>query len=185
MPFGPKLSDPPTIDELKALHAWLNRPEEMRCASPPLPPVATRDVAIMSGSHSEAEMLPDSLRDGCSEGERRLFAILQRLPREYIVYHEPKTGSSYASFVVIGPRFGLLVVKCCGFRSNQLAGAAAEASPVSEARGYLKTIAERCASQSGFDVLVAGSSWRERFYFSLWILGAVVQHFAGRACGAG
>jgi len=105
-------------------------------------------------------MVPDSLRDGCSEGERRLFAILQRLPREYVVYHEPKTGSSYASFVVIGPRFGLLVVKCCGFRSNQLAGASS--SPVNEAREYLKTIAERCASQSGFDVLVARSAPGER-----------------------
>src|SRR5208282_1480444 len=37
MPFAPKLSSPPTSEELKAYHEWLNRPVEMKSVSPPVP----------------------------------------------------------------------------------------------------------------------------------------------------
>ncbi len=37
MPFAPKLSSPPTSEELKAFYEWLNRPQEMKSAPPPLP----------------------------------------------------------------------------------------------------------------------------------------------------
>ena len=114
MPFGPKLSAPPTIEELTAFHAWLNRPEEMRCAQPPLPDVVYPPT--QASDQPTAEMVPDGLRDCCSKGEQRLFAVLQRLPDRYVVYHESATDSSHASFLVIGPDFGLLVIKCVGSR---------------------------------------------------------------------
>jgi hypothetical protein len=37
MPLEPSLSNPPTVEELRALHLYLSRPEEMPVAAPPLP----------------------------------------------------------------------------------------------------------------------------------------------------
>jgi len=36
-----------------------------------------------------AEMVPDRMPTRASQGEKRLFAILQQLPDDYIVYYEP------------------------------------------------------------------------------------------------
>jgi hypothetical protein len=166
MPFGPKLSAPPTIEELTAFHAWLNRPEEMRSALLPLPDVVY--APTQAGNQPTAEMVPDGLRDGCSKGEQRLFAVLQRLPNGYVVYHESGTDSANASFLVIGPDFGLLVIKCVGWRASKLAAecAQAEGNPVTEAQARIDGIATACASEPGFDVLVAGNgNGAPRFIF--------------------
>ena len=37
MPFAPRLSSSPTIEELKAYYEWLDKPQEMKSASPPPP----------------------------------------------------------------------------------------------------------------------------------------------------
>jgi hypothetical protein len=151
---------------LKAFHAWLNRPEEMRCALPPLPDVAY--APTQAGNQPTAEMVPDGLRDGCSKGEQRLFAVLQRLPDRFVVYHESATDYSHASFLVIGPDFGLFVIKCVGWRAPKLAAACAQAegNPVAEAQACIDSIATACASQPGFDILVAGDgNGARRFIF--------------------
>ena len=36
-----------------------------------------------------AEMIPDRLPSGASAGEKKVFALLQQLPDEVIVYYEP------------------------------------------------------------------------------------------------
>ena len=45
MPFAPKLSSPPKVEELKAYFEWLNRPGEMGSAPPPLPPEAIQTTS--------------------------------------------------------------------------------------------------------------------------------------------
>jgi hypothetical protein len=50
-----------------------------------------------------ALMIPDRLPSGSSKGEQRLFAILQKLPDDYIVYYEPVISDRYPDFLVIAP----------------------------------------------------------------------------------
>lgn len=37
-----------------------------------------------------AEMIPDSIPSKASAGEKRLFAVLERLPSDCVVYYEPR-----------------------------------------------------------------------------------------------
>jgi hypothetical protein len=126
-----------------------------------------------------AEMVPDSLPAGRSQGERRLFDILCRLPDDCVVYYEPEGDSTQPTFVVICPHLGLLAIKCVGWRAEQLAAIREtcleltgtpprrQINPVVEARAYLETIAGRCQSQPGFEVLLArgGQSAPHNFVF--------------------
>ena len=125
-----------------------------------------------------AEMVPDSLPAGRSQGERRLFDVLTRLPDDCVVYYEPEGNSTHAAFVVFGPTLGLLVVKCAGWRAEQLAAVCEshveltgqpprkESNPIADAQEYLDAIAARCRSQPGFDVLlVAGGAGAKDFVF--------------------
>ena len=50
-----------------------------------------------------AQMIPDAVPDGRSKGEQRLFARLQSLPDDCLVYDEPPVGDRYPGFVVIIP----------------------------------------------------------------------------------
>ncbi|MBO0753927.1 MAG: NERD domain-containing protein, partial [Bradyrhizobiaceae bacterium] len=67
-----------------------------------------------------AEMIPDRLHSGASAGERRVFAVLQQLPDDVIVYYEPVLGERYPDFIVILPSIGLLVVEVKGWYPNAI-----------------------------------------------------------------
>ena len=41
-----------------------------------------------------AQMIPDRLPSGSSRGEQRLFAVLERLPDDVLVYYEPVVGGA-------------------------------------------------------------------------------------------
>jgi hypothetical protein len=123
-------------------------------------------------------MVPDSLPAGRSQGERRLFDVLQRLPDDCVVYYEPETDTTHTAFVVICPNLGLLVIKCAGWRAEQLAAVCGkhveltgrpslrEINPIADAQEYLDAIAARCQSQPGFDVLLAGGgTGAQKFMF--------------------
>jgi hypothetical protein len=62
-----------------------------------------------------AEMIPDRLPSGASVGERKVFALLQQLPDDMIVYYEPAIANRYADFVVIIPSVGLLIIEAKGW----------------------------------------------------------------------
>lgn len=67
-----------------------------------------------------AEMIPESLPSGRPKGERRLFDVLQYLPDDYIVYHEPFIAQRYPDFVVICPDLGLMVIEVKGWTANSI-----------------------------------------------------------------
>jgi hypothetical protein len=50
-----------------------------------------------------AEMIPDRLPSRANAGEGRVFAALQRLPDNCIVYYEPVVGTRYPDFLVLIP----------------------------------------------------------------------------------
>ena len=62
-----------------------------------------------------AEMIPDRLPSGASAGERRVFALLQELPEDVIVYYEPVLAERYPDFIVVIPSIGLLLVDVRGW----------------------------------------------------------------------
>ena len=70
-----------------------------------------------------AEMIPDRLPDNTSAGEKKLFAILQRLPDDYIVYYEPVVENRYPDFIVICPDMGLMVIEVKGWYQKQIVSA--------------------------------------------------------------
>ena len=67
-----------------------------------------------------AEMIPDRLPSSASAGERKVFALLQQLPEEVIVYYEPVVASRYPDFIVIIPSVGLLVIEAKGWYPNHI-----------------------------------------------------------------
>ena len=62
-----------------------------------------------------AEMIPDRLPSGASAGEKKVFALLQQLPDDVIVYYEPIVADRYPDFIVIIPSVGLLIIEVKGW----------------------------------------------------------------------
>jgi hypothetical protein len=67
-----------------------------------------------------AEMIPDRLPSGASAGEKKVFALLQQLPDDIIVYYEPVVADRYPDFIVILPSIGLLVIEVKGWYPNAI-----------------------------------------------------------------
>ena len=104
-----------------------------------------------------AEMIPDRLPASASAGEGRVFAALQRLPDNCIVYYEPVVGTRYPDFLVLVPDLGLLVIEVKGWRASALRRANMNEitvsdrgleqiypHPVRQARGYMNRLRDRC-----------------------------------------
>ena len=64
MPFAPKLSSPPTSEELKAYYEWLSRPQEMKSAPPPLPDGSGPVSSCPPPTPDEIKSAPLSKPDG-------------------------------------------------------------------------------------------------------------------------
>lgn len=70
-----------------------------------------------------AEMIPDQIPSTASEGEKKVFALLEKLPDDVIVYYEPRIRDRHPDFVVIMPSVGLLIIEAKGWYPNQIAAA--------------------------------------------------------------
>ena len=76
-----------------------------------------------SNSIRMAEMIPDRLPSGASMGERKIFALLQQLADDVIVYYEPVVAHRYPDFIVIIPSVGLLVIEAKGWYPTHISEA--------------------------------------------------------------
>ena len=79
-------------------------------------------MIVSKGVHM-AEMIPDRLPHRASAGEKKVFALLQQLPDEVIVYYEPVVADRYPDFIVIIPSVGLLVIEVKGWYPNYIESA--------------------------------------------------------------
>ena len=70
-----------------------------------------------------AQMLPVSIPDKASRGEKLLFNALERLPDDYIVWYEPTVASLLPDFVILGPAFGLLIIEVKGWYAGSIEAA--------------------------------------------------------------
>lgn len=63
-----------------------------------------------------ADMIPEYMPDSATQGERRVFAALQALPDEVVVYYEPVIQRRYPDFIVLAPDVGVIVIEVKGLR---------------------------------------------------------------------
>jgi hypothetical protein len=105
-----------------------------------------------------AVMVPDRLPSRSSVGEQRLFAVLQKLPDECLVYYEPVIGFRYPDFIVVDPDLGVLIVEVKGWRPGDVRGGdldevvvrgphgvdVRERHPIRQARDYMHGLQDQC-----------------------------------------
>ena len=61
-----------------------------------------------------AELIPEYLPDGATQGERRVFAALQAPPEDVVVYCEPVIRRRFPDVIVIAPTLGVIVIEVKG-----------------------------------------------------------------------
>ncbi len=120
-----------------------------------------------------AVMIPDSLplrnMDGerITAGERRFFALLQRLPDDCIVYYEPVVRHRHPDFVLILPEAGVLIIEVKGWWHKELKAAnpktvtlnrrgkeTNEKHPGEQARDYMCLTMDKCREHPLAQVLI-------------------------------
>lgn len=126
-----------------------------------------------------AEMIPDRLPSRASQGEKKLFSVLQRLPDDYIVYYEPIVENRYPDFIVICPDLGLLVIEVKGWYPKDIIAASSNAvqvkeshtevrrnHPVRQARDYMCSLMDECRNHRGSQRLLhKEGDFQNRFIF--------------------
>ena len=126
------------------------------------------------------QMIPDRLPSGSSKGEQRLFAVLQRLPEDWVVYYEPVISKRYPDFVVIAPDLGVIVIEVKGWYPNDILGGDLqrvrvrdrgveknEVHPVRQARRYQHNLQDECRrSRAAVTLLLnLGGKYEGKFAF--------------------
>ena len=104
-----------------------------------------------------AVMIPDRLPSNATQGERRTFALLEKLPDDCVCYYEPVVGERYPDFVVIIPDLGVLIIEVKGWYRSQLVRAdthdvtirqdvsvSVHKHPVRQARDYKFELMDSC-----------------------------------------
>jgi hypothetical protein len=69
-----------------------------------------------------ARIVPAQLPKQATRGEERLFALLQQLPKECVVYYEPFIGKRCPDFLLISPTQGLLIIEIKSWHAKDLVG---------------------------------------------------------------
>lgn len=103
-----------------------------------------------------ALMVPDAVPSKASEGEKRLYKILQyELPDDCYVWYEPTVKGLYPDFIVLSPTLGLLILEVKGWRASQIVSASQffeidngerterEQSPLRQGKSYLDALLDK------------------------------------------
>ena len=97
-----------------------------------------------------AEMIPETLPASSTVGEKRVFAALERLPEDCLVYYEPVLQRRHPDLIVILPEVGVLVIEVKDWRLAEISEITsttltitrrdkreATQHPLQQARGYM------------------------------------------------
>jgi hypothetical protein len=124
-------------------------------------------------------MVPQRLPASASQGEKRVFALLEKLPDDCICYYEPVVGARYPDFVAILPDLGVLIVEVKGWYRGQIERAdtrdvvvrldgreQVHKHPVRQARDYMFELMNACkASRHARSLLNQAGPHEARFVF--------------------
>jgi hypothetical protein len=104
-----------------------------------------------------AEMIPDTLPASSTAGEKRVFAMLARLPDDCIIYYEPVVRRRYPDLIAILPEVGVLVIEVKDWWLAELGSVNADTvtitrrgtatvvpHPRRQARGYMLRLMDEC-----------------------------------------
>jgi hypothetical protein len=104
-----------------------------------------------------AEMVPETLPASSTAGEKRVFAALERLPDDCLVYYEAVVRGRYPDLIVILPEVGVLVIEVKDWRLAELESVSPDAvtikrrgslvvvpHPRIQARGYMLRLMDEC-----------------------------------------
>ncbi len=104
-----------------------------------------------------AEFIPDRLPVKASRGEERTFALLKKLPDDYLVYYEPNIDNRHPDFIVIAPDLGVIVIEVKGWYLDDIVKGdhsvitindnnceRQEIHPLEQARGYQWKLVRAC-----------------------------------------
>ena len=104
-----------------------------------------------------AELVPERLPASSTAGEKRVFAALEQLPEDCLVYYEPVVQARHPDLIVVMPDVGVLVIEVKDWRLAEMAsvtadtieitrrGSTAVAShPRKQARGYMLRLMDEC-----------------------------------------
>ena len=104
-----------------------------------------------------AEMIPDRLPMRSSAGEQRMFAALQKLDDDCLVYYEPLVRQRYPDFIVVLPDTGVLVIEVKGWHASEIrkgdtqeilvharGNESVELHPARQARDYMHRLRDEC-----------------------------------------
>lgn len=108
-----------------------------------------------------AEMIPETIPSKASAGEKRLFAVLERLPSDCVVYYEPRVNLINPDFIVIVPRLGVLIMEVKGWYAPWIARGdsneiiirkdgheESQQHPTRQANGYKYALMKHCKSHA-------------------------------------
>lgn len=109
-----------------------------------------------------AVMIPETLPDNASEGEKHVAALLRGLPDDVVIYYEPIIRRRYPDFVLIVPEIGVLIIEVKGIPLSwftnvdhhhlryRQAGSDHEAlHPARQAREYQNRLMGACSDNPG------------------------------------
>lgn len=126
-----------------------------------------------------AEFIPDRLPSKASRGEERTFALLKKLPDDYLVYYEPYIGNRRPDFIVIAPDLGVIIIEVKGWYYEDIVKGnhseitinidnreRQETHPLEQARNYMWRLARACEkSPSRNQLLRQDGPHKNKFFF--------------------
>lgn len=104
-----------------------------------------------------AEMIPETLPSTSTAGEKRVFAALEKLPQDCLVYYEPLVHRRCPDLIVIIPEVGVLIIEVKDWWLAELTNATPDSvtinrrgvetvamHPRKQARGYMHRLMDEC-----------------------------------------
>src|SRR5512138_1979884 len=125
-----------------------------------------------------AECIPDRLSAKASRGEERTFALLKKLPDDYLIYYEPNIDNRHPDFIVIAPDLGVIIIEVKGWHFEDIVGGnhseisvksndlpRQEIHPLEQARNYMWRLARACENSPNRSLLFHQEGERKNKFF--------------------
>jgi hypothetical protein len=125
-----------------------------------------------------AECIPDRLSSKASRGEERTFALLKKLPDDYLIYYEPNIDNRHPDFIVIAPDLGVIVVEVKGWYLDDIVEGnhseitvntdnreRQEIHPLEQARNYMWRLVGACEKSPSRSLLLHQDGPKKNKFF--------------------
>lgn len=126
-----------------------------------------------------AECIPDRLSAKASRGEERTFALLKKLPDDYLIYYEPNIDNRHPDFIVIAPDLGVIIIEVKGWYFDDIVQGnhseitintdgrvRQEIHPLEQARNYMWRLFRACEnSPNRSHLLRTEGKHKGKFFF--------------------